>query len=158
MNKKVCLILLAAAVQQVSVLARTTTGEVGFDMYERHEARKNANQPQPAKQETADTKAPTPTLHISQTLSENPDYRAKLQKQLQKLLEARRGSVDVTDIETTIITEYTPALIQPGNDAFKELDEAHEKLAADYTSLKYKTALAAIASFGIGFAVSHLSK
>ena len=165
MNKKLYLILLAVAAQQSSVLAKTTTGEIGFDWYERREARKNANQDAQANQtnkETPQTKAPTPTtpaILISGSLSDNPEYRANIETQLRQILDqVKRGSVDVTNLEAIVITEHAPTIIQPGTDAFNELDQKHAQLTADHTSLKYKTALAAIASFCMGYAVSSLLK
>ena len=163
MNKKVYLILLAVAAQQSSVLAKTTTGEIGFDMYERHEARKKANEDAQANQsnkETPQIKTSTSTLHISQAISENPEYRAKLQEQLQKLLAGKQGSVDVTDIETTIITEYAPKILQPATDALNELKQQVEEIEQQGNTLwtPRKVMIATVAALVIGGAVGHYTK
>lgn len=121
MNKKAYLILLAVAVQQSSLMAAWN--------WQKQNPQSSSS--------TAQTDAPTattPVITITESLSENAEYRKKLAAKLrEKLTQAKRGGVDVTDIEAIIITEHAPAIIKPGYDALEELEQ---KSAQDIAALR----------------------
>jgi len=121
MNKKACLILLAIAAQQSSMMATSNWW-----------SKKDNTQSNSSTTQTDTPIAKTPPILISGALSDNPEYRATIEKQLRQILAvAKQGSVDITNLETTILTEHMPTIIQPGLDALKEAEEKSDKEIAE---------------------------
>jgi hypothetical protein len=154
MNKKACLILLAFAAQQSSMMA-------------------SWNWKKQNTQSTDQASVPTPTtpaIVISGSLSDNPEYRANMQAQLRQILaQGKRASVDISNLETTIITEHATKMIEPGMKALKEVEEKSEQEIAELRSKNEKlvdqilwtqrrTMMAAITALVIGGAIGHYTK
>lgn len=116
MNKKVCAILLAAAVNQSSIDANWKEWK--------------------SKGDTPSTRTQKDVfIAINDSLSQDAAYIKKLTEELRDILEqAKKGAVNTQSLESVIITQHAPALIKPGNDALVELEEKSEQEIAELRS------------------------
>jgi len=156
MNKKAYIILLAVAAHQSSMMADWKTWR-----------QKSAQ----STQSTAQTDNATPTFIVNEALSGSEEYRVDIEGKLRHIFAAakRNGAIDITELESAVITEYTPKIIQPGTDALKEEEEKSEQkiaairaknddLAQQVTRTKHTAMLTAIAMLAVGFAAGHYTK
>lgn len=119
MNKKAYLVLLAIAAQQSSMMAAWNW------------KKQNTQQQDPSTPQNN-----IPAMQVSNALSTSYDYRLYVQATLQEIYaEAKRsGNVDISHLESTIIAEHAPAILEPGTKALQEAEEQSEKEIAELRS------------------------
>lgn len=137
MNKKACLVLLAVAAQQSSMMASWNW------------KKQNTQQPTPSTAQTDVPTPKTPEVLASEARFESPSYQTN--QELKQ--ELRKAKDEFTELEQK--SELQIAELRNKNDT---LAEENDDLAQQVTWTKRKAMFAATAMLAVGVAIGHYTK